>query len=165
LTGNINMKRLPHNTGRIWSIIGLTLVLTVMIGFLLETSKDVRWGGGFWETWLRVHWRLTPAVAHQAVFWLRKTIHFLGYGSLALLFWWYFYLWGLRRTTPLLGLTTTALVAVVDEYNQALSNFRTGNPNDVLLDCCGGVVFVLVVYWVLQRGRDDGRHRVNRGSN
>jgi VanZ family protein len=148
LTGNIKTKQLPHNPRRVWSIIGLTLVLVMIIGFLLQTSKDVRWGGGFWETWLWLHGRLTPAAAHQAVFWLRKTVHFLGYGSLALLFWWYFVLWGLRRRTPLWGLTATALVATFDEYNQALSNFRSGNPADVLLDCCGGVVFLLLGYWV-----------------
>jgi VanZ family protein len=141
---------LQYKQKRIWIIMGLTLVLMAMIGFLLQTSKDVRWGGGFWDTWIEVHWRLTPGTAQQLVFWLRKTIHFLSYGSLTLLFWWYFYLWGLRRMTAGWGIIATALVASFDEYNQALSNFRTGKPTDVLLDCCGGAVFILVAYRVLQ---------------
>lgn len=130
---------------------GLTLVLMALIGFLLQTSKDIRWGGGFWENWLKAHWRLTSATAHQLVFLVRKMIHFMAYGGLALLFWWYFYLWGLRRSAAGVGLTATALVAAFDEYNQALSNFRTGKPTDVLLDCCGGLVFILVAHGVLQR--------------
>jgi VanZ family protein len=139
---------------RVWIILILSLILMAVIGFLLQTSQDVRWGGGFWETWLKAHWRLTPVMAHQLVFLARKMIHFMAYGSLALLFWWYFYLWGLRRAAAGVGLTATALVAAFDEYNQALSNFRTGKLTDVLLDCCGGLVFILAAYGVsLRRSR------------
>jgi VanZ family protein len=126
-------------------IVALTLVLGAVIGFLLQTSKDQRWGGGFWESWLQTHWRLTPVWAHRLVFGLRKTVHFMGYGCLTLLFWWYFALWGVRRATAVWGLTATALVASFDEYNQALSTFRSGQPTDVLLDCCGGIAFILVI--------------------
>jgi VanZ family protein len=130
----------------------LTVVIGIMIAFLLHTSKDVRWGGGFWETWLEENWKLAPAFAHQLVFWSRKTVHFLAYGCLTLLFWWYFNLWGLRRATAALGIAATALVASMDEYNQSLSGFRTGLLTDVLLDCCGGVVFVLATYcWLRLR--------------
>jgi hypothetical protein len=145
------LNRLQYKQKRIGTIIGLTLVLFIIICFLLQTSKDVRWGGGFWETWLTVHWYLAPKFAWHLVFWLRKTVHFLSYGCLALLLWWYFYLWGLRRTSAGLGLTATALVAACDEYNQTLSTFRSGQPTDVLLDCCGGVVFILIAYGVLHR--------------
>lgn len=135
-------------TKRIVMIIILTLILAAMIGFLLQTSKDVRWGGGFWDSWLQTHCHLTSAVAHQIVFWIRKTIHFVSYGGLTLLLWWYFILWGVRRAAAAWGLTGTALVASFDEYNQALSSFRSGQPADVLLDCCGGIVFITMVYTV-----------------
>jgi VanZ family protein len=131
-----------------------------MISFLLQTSQDVRWGGGFWETWIEAHWRLSPGTAHQLVFWVRKTAHFSGYGSLTLLFWGYFYLWGFRRRWPAgLGLTATALVASLDEYTQASSNFRSGQPTDVLLDCCGGAVFIVMAHIVMRSRRS--KYRLN----
>lgn len=137
-------------------LIALTLVLGAVIAFLLHTSKDVHWGGGFWENWLQGHWHLTPEQAHQLVFGFRKTMHFMGYGCLTLLFWGYFSLWGLRRYPAFWGLAATAAVAAFDEYNQALSSFRSGKPTDVLLDCCGGLVFVLVATWFLPKFRPKG---------
>lgn len=153
---------MQYKQKRVWIILLLSLILMALIGFLLQTSQDVRWGGGFWETWLKAHWRLTSVTAHQLVFRVRKMIHFTAYGSLALLFWWYFYLWGLRRTAAGVGLTATALVAAFDEYNQALSNFRTGKLTDVLLDCCGGLVFILAASVVLQRSSKKRRSEMER---
>ncbi|HEY8464655.1 MAG TPA: VanZ family protein [Bacillota bacterium] len=126
---------------RFWSIIGLTLVLAGVTAFLVHTSKDVQWSGGFWEQWLRTHLQLQSA---EVVFWLRKTAHFLGYGSLALLYWVYFYLWGLRKTAPWWGIVGAALVASLDEYFQSRSAFRSGQPTDVLLDISGAVIFTSV---------------------
>jgi VanZ family protein len=146
-------KRLQTKQKRIWAILDLTLILGLTVGFLLQTSQDVRWGGGFWETWLATHWRLPSGTAHQLVFWFRKTAHFIGYGCLSLLFWRYFYLWGIRRLTAGLGLTATVLIAVLDEYTQASSNFRSGQPADVLLDCCGGAVFIVLALIALRRRR------------
>lgn len=137
---------------RIWSIIGLTLVLGGTIAFLVQTSTNVQWGGGFWENWLTKHLQLQPAVAHQIVFWFRKTTHFLGYGSFTLLLWLYFHLWGLRKSAAF-GLIGAALVAAFDEYTQSLSSFRSGMPTDVVLDICGGIVFTLVTAWRLKQRR------------
>ena len=138
---------------RVLGIVVLTIVLVGVISFLLHTSKDVHWGGGYWENWLRVHLGMQPATAHLVVFWLRKSVHFIGYGVLALLFGLYFYLWGLRKTAWW-GLLGTAAVACFDEYNQSLSGFRSGQATDVLLDVCGGVFFTLTFYgWLRWRKR------------
>ena len=133
-----------HLKTRIWSIIGLTLVLSGTVAFLVQTSTNVQWGGGFWENWLTKHLQLQSAVAHQIVFWFRKTVHFLGYGSLTLLLWLYFHLLGLRKAAAF-GLIGTALVAAFDEYTQSLSSFLSGMPTDVVLDICGGIFFTLGV--------------------
>jgi VanZ family protein len=80
---------------------------------------------------------------------IRKSGHFLGYGTMGLLWlraWW--------MTLPLssftldasLALLGTALVACADEFHQSFLPNRTGVPSDVLLDCCGAVVLQLIVY-------------------
>jgi VanZ family protein len=78
---------------------------------------------------------------------IRKTGHFVGYGTMSLLWlraWWL----SLPRagflfdaTFALLG---TALVASADEFHQSFLPNRTGVPADVLLDCCGAVVLLLI---------------------
>ena len=78
---------------------------------------------------------------------IRKTGHFLGYGTMGLLWlraWW--------MTLPrvgilldaMLALFGTALVASLDEFHQSFLPNRTGIPSDVLLDCCGAVVLLML---------------------
>jgi len=92
---------------------------------------------------------------------LRKTGHFVGYGTLSLLF----YL-GRRRSGCVLSLRRprltdvafsfvwTLAVASADEYHQSFLPSRTGVPQDVLLDIAGGTVFLLLLQlWLLLRRR------------
>jgi VanZ family protein len=93
---------------------------------------------------------------------LRKTGHFLGYGTVAVTFLraWLYTLgrrtqpsmrtWRLRATA--LAIASTALVACGDEFHQALLTGRTGTPIDVLLDTCGACVLCLLVWLVRFRG-------------
>lgn len=53
----------------------------------------------------------------------------------------------LDATLALLG---TAIVASADEFHQSFLPNRTGVPSDVLLDCCGAVVLLLVIYLYLR---------------
>lgn len=131
-------------------IIGLTLVLVGVVAFLIHTSQNTHWGGGFWEAWLMRHFSLQPSTAHQMVFWVRKSIHFSGYGILALLFWLYFFLWRLRGAA-VWGVVGAGTVAAFDEYIQSRSGFRSGQPQDVLLDICGGIVFAVLAAVYLRR--------------
>jgi len=86
---------------------------------------------------------------------IRKTGHFVGYGTMGLLWlraWWM----SLPRAGFLLDATLallgTAMVASADEFHQSFLPNRTGVPSDVLLDCCGAVVLTLLVYiWVRLR--------------
>jgi VanZ family protein len=82
---------------------------------------------------------------------IRKTGHFVGYGLLGLLWlraWWMtLALRASGRWTPaVLGIAGTALVASCDEWHQTYLPNRTGSPWDVLLDCCGAVTALLVVF-------------------
>jgi VanZ family protein len=86
------------------------------------------------------------AILHHLI---RKTGHFLGYGTMGLLWlraWWM----SLPRSSFLLDATLallgTSLVASADEFHQSFLPNRTGVPSDVLLDCSGAIVLQLLVY-------------------
>ena len=84
---------------------------------------------------------------------IRKTGHFVGYGTMGLLWlraWWMTLprkRFLLDATLALLG---TALVASADEFHQSFLPNRTGVPSDVLLDCSGAVVLLLIAYFYIR---------------
>jgi VanZ family protein len=92
---------------------------------------------------------------------LRKTGHFVGYGTLSLLFYLgrrrsgrILSLWRPRLTDVALSFVWTLAVASADEYHQSFLPSRTGVPQDVLLDIAGGTVFLLLLQlWLLLRRR------------
>ncbi len=87
---------------------------------------------------------------------IRKSGHFLGYGTLGLL-----WLRAWRMTSPDarffsqagLALLGTALVASWDEWHQTFLPNRTGSPYDVLLDGCGAAFMMGIVYIYLRLSR------------
>jgi len=91
---------------------------------------------------------------------IRKTGHFLGYGSLGLAFLraWLYTLerhrsvqgWRLRATA--FAVASTALIAAGDEFHQSFLQSRTGVPSDVVLDTCGAFALCLLVWLVRFRG-------------
>jgi VanZ family protein len=116
-----------------------------------RTSHPLRWlvqlffGQLSDETWDLVH--------HL----MRKSGHFLGYGTLGLV-----WLRAWRMTLPDahflsqagLGLLGTALVASWDEWHQTFLPNRTGSPYDVLLDSCGAAAMIGMAWLYLRRFRD-----------
>jgi VanZ family protein len=87
------------------------------------------------------------AVIHH---YIRKCGHFLGYGTIGLL--WLRALWMTLSKSLLkdasLGLLGTFIVASLDEWHQAYLPNRTGSPWDVLLDCTGAITMLLFVYLI-----------------
>lgn len=84
---------------------------------------------------------------------IRKSGHFLGYGTIGLLWlraWWMSLPRSSFVTDFFLALLGTALVASSDEFHQSFLPNRTGVPSDVLLDCCGAVALQLAVYLYLR---------------
>jgi VanZ family protein len=80
---------------------------------------------------------------------IRKSGHFIGYGGIGLTWlraWWM----TLPRSGFLedaaLALLGTALMAGADEYHQTFLPNRTGSLRDVILDCCGAIVLLVVAY-------------------
>jgi VanZ family protein len=94
-------------------------------------------------------------------FYIRKSGHVIGYGTLSILL---FRAW--RATLPALGgvkwtfrwaniaILGTALVASLDEWHQSFIPSRTGTIRDVILDTCAGIAAqVLIFSWWKKFGR------------
>jgi VanZ family protein len=94
-------------------------------------------------------------------FYIRKTGHVIGYGTLSILL---FRAW--RATLPALtngkwklrwasiAILGTALVASLDEWHQTYIPSRTGSVRDVVLDTCAGIAAqVLVFLWIRSFGK------------
>ena len=80
---------------------------------------------------------------------IRKSGHFLGYGSIGLAWlraWWMTLPRSRFLEDALLALLGTALVASADEWHQAFCPTAPVPPWDVLLDCCGALMLELAVY-------------------
>lgn len=114
-----------------------------------RTNEPLRW------VWEHIFGSVSNArwlVLHHLI---RKTGHFLGYGTMGLLWlraWWL----SLPRASFLLDATLallgTAIVASADEFHQSFLPNRTGVPSDVLLDCCGAIALQFLVYLILRIG-------------
>jgi len=100
-------------------------------------------------------------------FYIRKTGHVVGYGTLSILL---FRAW--RATLPAfdnpkwtfrwanIATLGTALVASLDEWHQSFIPSRTGTVRDVVLDTCAGIAAqVLVFFWIrsFAKGTASGR--------
>ena len=112
-----------------------------------QTSGPLRW---IWEHLFGSVADERWEVLHHSI---RKTGHFLGYGTMGLLWlraWWMTLPRALFRTHAVLAVLGTALVASSDEFHQSFLPNRTGVFSDVLLDCCGAVVLLSVAYLVLR---------------
>ena len=89
---------------------------------------------------------------------LRKSGHFLGYGTVGLTFlraWLYTLDWRRPRTllrwriqSSVLAVLSTAFVASCDEYHQTFLPDRTGTAHDVLLDTAGATALCLLVWLI-----------------
>jgi VanZ family protein len=93
-------------------------------------------------------------------FYIRKSGHVVGYGTLSILL---FRAW--RATLPApnqlrwtmrwanIAILGTALVASLDEWHQTFIPSRTGRWQDVVLDTCAGIAAqVLVLLWIRSFG-------------
>ena len=129
--------------------IGIALIGTESTAYFGadRTSGPLRWawehifgpvGSGQWDT-----------IHHY----IRKTGHFVGYGMLGLVWlraWWMTLPRASFMIESTLALLGTALVACGDEWHQSFLPNRTALPSDVLIDCSGAIVMVLLRYFALR---------------
>ena len=108
-----------------------------------HTSGPLRW------VWEHLFGQVSDGSWDVLHHYIRKSGHFLGYGTMGVL---WLRAWGMTLPRAsflldaILALLGTALVASSDEFHQSFLPNRTGLPSDVLLDCCGAVVLVLIAY-------------------
>lgn len=108
--------------------------------------------------WKLLHFAYPGISAHgfqRIHFFVRKSAHFLSYGTLS---WFAFYgfrgiqtgiaTWKARWCGMALLLTLAA--ASLDEFHQSFVPSRTSSPRDVLLDMAGAVVFQLVIAMIFR---------------
>ena len=86
----------------------------------------------------------------------RKTGHFVGYGLVGLS---WFRAWRMTRSEwrfridALFAMFATAVIASCDEFHQSFLPNRTSSPWDVLLDCTGAFIFILLAGTVARTRR------------
>jgi VanZ family protein len=94
---------------------------------------------------------------------LRKSGHFLGYGTVGFTFlraWLHTLarrgpaqLLSWRLESSILAIFSTAIVASCDEFHQSFLPSRTGTPVDVVLDTAGATTLCLLVWLICWTGR------------
>ena len=112
-----------------------------------NTSGPLRWA------WEHLFGRVSNAEWSTIHHLLRKTGHFLGYGTMGLLWlraWWMTLPRANYLLDAMLALLGTAVVASSDEFHQSFLPNRTGVPSDVLLDCGGALVLLLLAYLIIR---------------
>lgn len=80
---------------------------------------------------------------------IRKGAHLFMYGSLAALAWRAFTTSNRAMLSKIPWLSALCLVIAVgsiDEINQSTNALRTGKASDVLIDLCGGIIMLAVIY-------------------
>lgn len=139
---------------RAWLPVGLAIGVMMLESTVWfgadETSGPLRW---VWEHLFGQVSNVRWAEIHHI---LRKTGHFLGYGTMGILWlraWWMTLPRSGFLLDALLALVGTAIVASTDEFHQSYLPNRTGVPSDVLLDCAGAFTLQLLVYILLRMFR------------
>ncbi len=112
-----------------------------------RTSGPLRW------IFERIFWPVSDHRWERLHHLIRKSGHFVGYGTVGLTWlraWWMTLPKSGFLQDAFLALLGTAVVAGSDEFHQSFLPNRTGVPTDVLLDCCGAITLLLLVYFVLR---------------
>jgi len=144
-----------RRTVKYWVSAWLPVVLGIGVIILESTALfgSDNTSGPIRRIWEFIFGQVTDPRWEVLHHYIRKTGHFVGYGTMGV-----FWLRALWMSLPragflldaLLALVGTALVAITDEFHQSFLPNRTGVPSDVLLDCCGAVVLLLLTYLFLR---------------
>lgn len=77
-------------------------------------------------------------------FLIRKATHFFGYGILAIIFYLFYTKLNWRLPT-VLAFFTVVIIASLDEFRQSMIPGRSGVFDDVILDACGALTFLIFI--------------------
>ena len=129
------------------------LILWTGVIFFLSTEQgSMKATSGFIGPILRFLFPTAPdetlVIYHG---YIRKAAHFTEYAILAMFAWRALASWSFKRSRAFkyfLPLLLVALVAATDEFNQSFEPSRTASFRDALLDFSGGVVMVLLLWFI-----------------
>lgn len=135
------------NSPGIWRALACSIICS--IGYVSGGEG----GAGGWLEWLMKTFALTPEMADKLLFLIRKSIHFTFYGLLTLCIWQW-----IRRTQAknngkmdaIQPMVLCAGFAGFDELRQLATPGRTGLFTDVLIDLCGGAIFLLIGFTIAE---------------
>jgi VanZ family protein len=93
---------------------------------------------------------IVPDISPQTIatihFFLRKCAHFTEYAILAALLWRALSRsWNNLRPTTAIAFVIAASYAGFDEFHQTFVPSRTASPRDVMIDCCGALIGLLII--------------------
>jgi VanZ family protein len=140
----------------VWSpvVIAIAVIVTESTD-TFSSQHTSQWLRPFVE---RVFGTLTDARWDIFHHYMRKSGHFVGYGSVGLTFlraWLHILarrgrsaLLPWRLESSILAILSTALVASCDEFHQTFIPSRTGTPVDVLLDTVGAITLCSLVWLI-----------------
>jgi len=132
------------------ALAGITVILVESTA-TMSAANTSRW---LLPLWVKLFGPVSPADWAEIHHYIRKSGHFLGYGSVSLGFFdsWRVTLerwWPTRRTrfeiATGLALLSTVLLASWDEWHQSLLPGRTSTPWDVGIDFCGALAAQLIL--------------------
>ena len=132
------------------------LMITLESTATMSAENTSQW---LYPLWVKLFGAITPAHWGEIHHLIRKTGHFVGYGTVSLAF---FYSWRqtfhhlavrgwlLLRRASVLAVLCTLLIASLDEFHQSFLPTRTSSPLDVGLDLCGAITAQLLLLLVIQ---------------
>jgi VanZ family protein len=109
--------------------------------------------------WVKLFGPVSPAEWAAVHHVIRKTGHFVGYGTVSVAF---FYSWRqtlyrmavkhwtLWRRASVLAVLCTLLIAICDEFHQSFLPSRTSSPIDVCIDLSGAIAAQLLLLLIIQ---------------
>jgi VanZ family protein len=134
------------------SVVMITLESTAT----MSAENTSEW---LYPLWVRLFGAVTPAHWAEIHHLIRKTGHFVGYGTVSLAFFYgwrqtFHHLavrsWALWRRASVLAVLCTLLIASLDEFHQSFLPTRTSSPLDVGIDLCGAITAQLLLLLAIQ---------------
>jgi len=152
---------------RWWASVWLPVVIAILVIVIESTGTFSSQNTSSWlrPIYERVFGSISDSRWELLHHYLRKTGHFVGYGTVGFTFlraWLHTRarraigsLLAWRVECTVLAILSTAVIASCDEFHQHFLPGRTGTPVDVLLDTSGACTMCLAVWLIFWRGRAD----------
>lgn len=164
-TARLDSSQEVESGWRWWLSVWLPVAVAVTVIAIESTATFSAQNTSSWlrPVFERVVGNMSDRVWGTLHHYLRKTGHFVGYGTVGFTFlraWLHtrarhgiatLLAWRLECTV--LAIFSTALVASLDEFHQTFLPGRTGVPSDVLLDTSGACALCLAIWFARWRRR------------